>query len=125
MGLVKGLIILLLIIIAYYAVNGKFSESMDTVNTMVNDTRVVRFHYTNWCGYCKHMKPIWAQVRADLEPRGFVFEEIDEDVAKNPDIEHYPTILMIMKNGRVSEYPGGASYESLRNWIVSPTRYDK
>lgn len=124
MEFLRGLLILLVIIIAYFAVTGQLTESMDTVNTVVNSTRVVRYHYAPWCGYCKLMMPVWDRVVAELTPQGFKFEKINEDIAKNPDIERFPTILMIMKNGRVSQYPGGAEYESLRDWIVSPMRYD-
>lgn len=88
--------------------------------SQINNTRRVYLHYTDWCGYCKKMKPIWAQVKETLAESMIQFYEIDEDVAKTPGVNGYPTILMIDENGYRHQYPGGIEFESLRAWCVSP-----
>jgi len=86
----------------------------------VNATRTVHLHYTNWCGACAHMKPVWAQVKAAAAGSGIKFMEIDEDVAHTPGVTRYPTIMMINEHGRTSLYNGPASAPALQAWIMDP-----
>jgi thiol-disulfide isomerase/thioredoxin len=86
----------------------------------INTTRRVSLHYTNWCGACSRMKPVWADVKAALGESGIEFTEIDEDVAKTPGVNAYPTIVMLDENGYHHEYKGGPVFETLREWIVAP-----
>lgn len=86
----------------------------------INLTRKVTLHYTNWCGACKLMKPVWARVKVATAGSNIIFEEIDEDAAKTPGINGYPTIILIDEFGRTHEYPFGADFERLRNWIMQP-----
>lgn len=85
----------------------------------VNSTRTVTLHYTNWCHYCKQMKPVWNAVKSSTLANGIVFREVDEDVAKTPGITGYPTILMVDEHGKTSQYNGGSDMVSLRNWILA------
>ena len=89
----------------------------------VNTRRFVTLHYTNWCHYCKQMKPVWATVKASLADSGVQFRELDEDVAKTPGVTGYPTILMLDEKGHSHKYNGIADATQLRNWIVAPTPY--
>lgn len=86
----------------------------------INNIRRVYFHYTNWCGYCKQMKPVYAEVKAVLKDTGVEFYEIDEDIAKTPGVNSYPTILMIDEHGFRHQYPGQIDFESLRSWVATP-----
>lgn len=86
----------------------------------VNPGRVIRFHYTDWCGACKLYKPVWEQVKGATMNRGIVYVEIDEDVAHTPGIIGYPTILMVAENGRLYKYEGPAEFNRLKNWITAP-----
>ena len=85
----------------------------------INKQRTITYHYTNWCGACKLMRPVWDRVRASThivgsnEPR---YIENDEDVKKTPGVIHYPTILMVDTDGKKYEYKGGADYTRLSNW---------
>jgi thiol-disulfide isomerase/thioredoxin len=88
----------------------------------INNTRRIYLHYTNWCGYCKKMKPVWAQVKEALKDSGLQFIEVDEDIAKTPGVNSYPTILMLDENGYRHQYPGWIEFESLRAWCVSPAQ---
>lgn len=87
---------------------------------MVNNTRVVTLYYTNWCHYCKLMKPVWAQVKLNLAPNGIVFAENDEEKNRTEGITGYPTILMVDEYGKKYKYEGGANAALLTSWILSP-----
>jgi thiol-disulfide isomerase/thioredoxin len=86
----------------------------------VNSTRAVTLHYTDWCPACQRMKPVWEQVKAAASGSGVRFAEVDEDQAKTPGVTGYPTIRMVLESGRTVEYTGGADFERLRSWVVSP-----
>lgn len=94
-------------------------KSRENFVEKINNTRKVYLHYTEWCGYCKKMKPVWEQVKTVLSETGIEFYEIDEDVAKTPGVNGYPTILMIDENGFRSQYPGASEFEQLRAWCVA------
>lgn len=93
----------------------------ETFVSHINNVRKIYFHYTNWCGFCKRMKPIWAEVKDALKDTEMEFYEIDEDIAKTPGVNGYPTILMIDEHGYRQQYPGEIDFEKLRNWCVSPS----
>lgn len=119
-----ALTIFAILVFVYYSfIAPNYSEHMDTI---INKTRTVTLHYTNWCHYCKLMKPVWERVKASCKDSGIDFREVDEDIAKDPVIAEsgYPTILMISKNGRVSKYPGEPDFVKLRAWVLAPERYD-
>jgi thioredoxin-related protein len=86
---------------------------------LINPTRKVTLHYVNWCAYCKLMKPIWDRVKASTIGNNIIFEEVDEDVAKTPEIKSYPTILMIDERGRVYSYVGGPDFDTLKDWVLA------
>ena len=87
----------------------------------VNNVRRIYFHYTNWCGFCKKMKPVWEGVKVALKDTGMEFYEIDEDIAKTPGVNSYPTILMIDEHGYRQQYPGSIDFEKLRAWCAAPS----
>lgn len=95
------------------------TESMSG-QIQVNDTRVVRLHYTNWCHYCKLMKPVWARVKQACAGSNIIFEEVDEDKTRTPGITGFPTIILVNKFGQSSQYPYGADFEMLRAWVMQP-----
>jgi thiol-disulfide isomerase/thioredoxin len=88
----------------------------------INNTRRVTLHYTQWCGYCKNMKPIWEQVKLATAASGILFNEIDEDVARTPGVTGYPTIIMLNERGERSKYDGPADFATLRAWVVNPVQ---
>lgn len=86
----------------------------------VNTTRTVHFHYTNWCGACANMKPVWAQVKAATAGSNVRYIEIDEDIAHTPGVSKYPTIMMVDEHGHTHRYDGPAEFAALRSWVVAP-----
>jgi thiol-disulfide isomerase/thioredoxin len=86
-----------------------------------NKIRVITLHYTNWCGYCKQIKPTWQQIKAELSGQpDLKFVENDEDKNPTMGITGYPTILMFNENGKLIKYPGGNDYHKLKTWILAP-----
>ena len=77
-------------------------------------------YYTSWCHYCKLMKPVWEQIKANLKPNGIVFAENDEEKQQTEGITGYPTILMIDEYGKKYKYLGQPDVDELTKWIVSP-----
>jgi len=96
------------------------ATSKPSTHQQINLTRKVTLHYTNWCGACKLMKPVWARVKNALAGSNIKFEELDEDMAKTPGIAGYPTIILIDEFGHAHQYPFDANFERLRDWIISP-----
>lgn len=101
-------------IVSYY---NKYTKEKHGENSLV-----VGLHYTEWCGYCKRMKPVWAQVRKNIESNpdlsGVKFIEIDEDKTPTAGITSYPTIIRY-KDGRAREYKGVADYDIIRSFILN------
>ncbi len=91
-----------------------------STHQQINLTRSVTLHYTNWCGACKLMKPVWARVKVALAGSNITFAELDEDTAKTPGIDGYPTIILVDEFGHAHQYPYDADFERLRNWIIQP-----
>lgn len=91
-----------------------------SMDSTVNSTRYITFHYVNWCQYCKLMRPIWDQVVVATKDSGIKFTELDEDVAKTPGVSNYPTIRMLDEHGHLLTYNGPADFVILRNWAVAP-----
>jgi thiol-disulfide isomerase/thioredoxin len=83
--------------------------------------KTVTLHYTNWCGYCKQMKPIWEAVKLRMkqEDDTIIFNENDEDKAPTPGVNAYPTIIVYVDR-RAYRYSGGADSEKLYNFILNP-----
>jgi thiol-disulfide isomerase/thioredoxin len=83
-----------------------------------NKNREVTLHYTDWCGACKRMKPVFTKV-AQRADKNIVFRYVDEDKAQTKGISGYPTILMLDEYGVRHEYKGRADFTSLYNWVMS------
>lgn len=96
------------------------SQLTESFTDKLNNTRRVYLHSTNWCPHCKTMKPVWEQVKIAVAESNIEFYEIDEDVAKTPGINGFPTIRMLDEYGQRRQYPGGADFEQLRRWVVNP-----
>jgi thiol-disulfide isomerase/thioredoxin len=132
MDYVLGLIIVLIVLIIF-TLYYRWKPDNHTKITMLtprelegminraNNTRRVTLHFTEWCGYCKQMKPIWDRVKQATIDSGIIFSEVDEDKVKTPGVDGYPTVLMLDEYGRRHKYEGPANFETLRSWVVSPS----
>ncbi len=80
---------------------------------------IITFYYTNWCGHCKVMKPVWNEVKASVGwSSNIVFNESDEDKNKTPGITGYPTIKK-QSGIYTTQYSGGPDVAQLQAWILS------
>ena len=83
---------------------------------------VVGMHYTNWCSYCKQMKPVWQEVKASLNNPNFssvVMLENDEEAKPTPGVSMYPTIIRY-EGGKARRYKGRYDVDELRTFILTP-----
>lgn len=85
------------------------------------DRIVVTLHFTEWCPACKAMKGPWNRVKTDLATMNIAFVENDEDKARTPWVQAYPTIVLV-KNGKSYEYKGRGDYEQLRAFILDASK---
>ena len=107
-------------VVSYYK---KYNN--DLVRNDRQNNIVVGFHYTNWCGYCQLMKPVWEQVKQNLscgDYSGIILLENDETKNPTPGVDSYPTIIRY-QNGSARKYKGHADYQELRTWILNPVSY--
>lgn len=84
------------------------------------DTIIVGLHYTDWCGYCKLMKPVWYEIKQRLSTQAFsavIMFENNEEMSPTPGIDSYPTIYK-MRNGLVQRYQGRADIDQLTSFIL-------
>jgi thiol-disulfide isomerase/thioredoxin len=108
------LIIAIAIIIWYFQPSAK--------ETFSSDQKTIVLHYTDWCGACKLMKPIWFQVKQDfsrISEHALVMIENNEDTSRTPGIRSYPTIIK-HHNGNETKYSGGFDVKKLKDWILLP-----
>lgn len=85
---------------------------------LAGSPRTITLHYTNWCHYCKNMKPVWAAVKQQYNGR-IKFAEIDEDIAHTPGITSYPTIIMRDERGNIRKYDGAPVVQELSKWAIN------
>ncbi len=124
--LVESTMLIVVLIILIVVGGGGYAwynrESFALKQRGINHTRRVTLHSVKWCPHCIIMKPIWEQVKIAVMGSGIIFTEVDEDIAKTPGINGYPTIMMLDENGQRSKYPGMPDFASLRAWVVNPVR---
>jgi thiol-disulfide isomerase/thioredoxin len=99
------------------------NTSKDKKNTVVCKI------YANWCGHCKDLEPVWAELKNLLEPnKSIEMIEIEESEMKKKlgelknickqdiNVAGFPTIVKIC-NKKVEYYQGERTLEAMRNWI--------
>lgn len=97
-----------------------FGDAMQSEAAMVSlpdpeDKPTIYYHYTAWCGYCKKMKPLWDEVKAEMSNDAF-FLANDEDQTQTPGVNSYPTIIAHM-NGEKIKYDGGYNKKELLAFV--------
>ena len=73
------------------------------------------FHYISNCPRCDLMRTLWDKLKKDLANMEIDFVENNEEIARTPGIDEYPTIIKY-QNGVGDIYQGFADYEKLRMW---------
>lgn len=74
----------------------------------------VLFFNASWCGPCRHMKPIVAQLRR----QGYHMRDVDVDnnpsLATKYGISGVPTFVFVVNGQEVRRFSGGTSADNLR-----------
>jgi thioredoxin 1 len=80
----------------------------------------VLFFNATWCGPCKQMKPIVAQLKRE----GFRLRDIDVDknrsMAQKFNIRGIPTFVFVKNGAEVHRFSGGTSPDDLRKQCADP-----
>lgn len=106
-----------------YVANKEFIQGSEA-SSNTQEAEVILF-YTTWCPACKKAKPIWNQVKEELNGKELngkqiIFREVDcdkeEALADKFNIEGYPTIKMVV-NGNVIEYDARPDTDTLIEFI--------
>lgn len=128
------IIILLIIVILMYLILCKNGFNMvsrmtggNSVMKVTNDNKkelsnevVFLKIYTDWCGYCKKLKPAWDELGKEGVD-GVTIAELDADaepaLAKEYGARGYPTILLMKKGEESVKYDGARDVESMKNYL--------
>lgn len=79
--------------------------------------------YAPWCGHCKSLKPVLAELAADLEPVTSVTIAAMDATANDPpshfNVEGYPALYFVPANAKDSpiSYDGGRDVASMKTFI--------
>lgn len=81
----------------------------------VKDKPTIYYHYTEWCGYCKKMRPLWDSVKSQMNEQAF-FIENDEDKNRTPSVNSYPTVIAHVDGQKIT-YSGGYTEAELLKFV--------
>lgn len=110
-----------------YVANKEFIQGGAGGDTQGTQEAEVILFYTTWCPACKKAKPIWNQVKEEMNGKEIngkelIFREVDcdkeESLADKFNIEGYPTIKMVV-NGNVIEYDARPDKDTMIEFIQS------
>lgn len=114
---VAAAIVFIIIIAMAYLGRGhvaKWTGGAETATSgKATSGKVVTLHYTNWCGACTRMKPVWAAVKAK---GGATFLEVNEEDSPTEGVNSYPTIYREV-GGQKTQYMGGPDPVALQSFI--------
>ncbi|WP_136067590.1 thioredoxin TrxC [Modicisalibacter radicis] len=82
---------------------------------------VVVDFWAGWCGPCKMMAPVFAQVAGELEPRmrfAKLDTEAEQALAGRFGIRSIPTLIVFREGREVARQAGALQGPQLRHWLT-------
>jgi hypothetical protein len=117
----------IMIIIVFILVSRYGVESMSPAGygqRDINDHRRIYFHYTTWCKFCKLWRPIIDDAKIATRGSNIEFIEVNEEIAKTPYIQFFPSIYMLTEHGHRLQYKGTPNLDQFVRWCASPKPID-
>ena len=69
----------------------------------------ITLYYAEWCGHCQTFKPVWKNIKKDLEKNNIEYKEYEHsknsNEISNANIQGFPTIR-ITRNNKTYDYEG-------------------
>lgn len=81
--------------------------------------------YAPWCGYCKRLKPVYAEAATETKGK-YVLAGMDVDRVENYplrkqfNITGFPTTIYFEKGEQKFHYSGGHTKDDIINWLANP-----
>ncbi|XP_004574214.1 thioredoxin [Maylandia zebra] len=96
-------------------------EEFQSILKEAGDKLVVVDFTATWCGPCKQIAPLFAQMAADDDNKNVIFLKVDvdeaEDVSSSCGISCMPTFHFYKNNQKVHEF-SGANVNTLKEKVV-------
>lgn len=77
--------------------------------------------FAPWCGHCKKLAPVWAQLAEQMKNKLTVAEVNCEDhgaLCRGEDVQGYPMLFYYGDDGMKTEYTGGRKLEQLQGFVA-------
>ena len=74
---------------------------------ITGDKPTIMLFYVDWCGYCKKFMPDWNKLSGSMANEANFLKldgDKETDMAKKYNVERYPTIIKVYKNGKTVIY---------------------
>lgn len=101
-------------------VNDKFMGDRFDFNKTNKRNYLVLF-YADWCGHCKNFMPIWDKfAQQNSSHNNFVVQKVsceqNKQLCQQQKVEGFPTVRFYRADGKVVEYTGDRSMDSLKKF---------
>ena len=119
-----------LVVIGYgmYLLHGCWNKSQPVDRTLMaynehfsnNNAEFIMF-YVDWCGHCKNTKPEFQKLMdvgiQGVDVKMLNAEKEGEERAKKMNVEGYPTIVLVTKDGNTQTCNTERNVDSWKNWV--------